>query len=1296
MAGGTKHSRSRVAPNKLSSDEARQLAEAQEAVKIVILTVRPDEEEAVHRYLPISKVISGKKTGQPYGHSIVKTVDGELLQIAVCRSKKGTKNAQKMTTRILADFSPNWLIVCGTSGGFPDHEFSLGDVILTRHCHDLTETGETEDATQWNAEGCPMHSDVEILADSINLIKGMMGKWSSGLLNERPHLEVPSDTSSDLLEGDDDWKKQVLASLSVNFPKSGRYRRDVRAYPGNSISSNVLCKKPSLAKKWKGLARNALNFEMELAGVCAAVQDEKNQVRVLQIRGISDIVGLKRHRTLADKWTAFAGNSAAAFLAGLLKSGIITNHGLNRGVLSSPLPAIPDTPPRDRAELTWTTHLPEYVANLKSLSDDLFAEAVALFSQILWHTCTFSTSFEFLRPKDPARLCEDLWGHIIANGAKKPPLAIHGEPGSGKTTLLAILALIGRRRYREQGQHVDYVNLHSYDELPVSAQGPDDYQKAAKKQLREDFKIIRTNAERATVILFVDGYDAFPRDRIPDFQSNFENELSKLETVRIVAIGRYSQQERFPQLEDQVFPKDTPALHMRAIPIELAKDFVEAFSALYERFPDFKQPGAHCFGAPLFRRCADCGLRFVDLLQLDILSRALDVSATSSSMRNGPIVPSISAAVSEYVRGKLRLSPLLSRTKTLSKAVDQAVADAARYVYNVDVLQKSETDERYRISCWGLLTAHHTIRSFLRAYHVVKFLYDMCGSSPKEIIERYKSDGIAGHVFPEDVNSHCKWLINNGYAPDSAAKTLRSLQIICGYYSDACRKELSNVDRQHSNIPYTDGRIQPPWFNSRFFLAIGDHADISHCCYLLGRYVTGEDSSASALLHDLKDLYVVKIAEIEYAWEHNNKVILPALAKLRMLQCTILISICASTSDRDTQHEISTKFAYQLGYEWWRDLACGFHLQYYGDIKFDHDIANHSLGKSDTLVPFPHTLNAVETKLRNAIEDNQVYRLFDIDFLVICVLAISRKTNTKSDASELQRECLERVLRLCSAAIERRVSEPVYSVATFAARILKQPAVVFPQAIVVKLFELKLDTFRNGWGPEILGVSRTNGLGSIRSGLVRDEIESVAEHTWSAMILAELLLPENLEEMHGESDSDYSKDEVIRILLIHDLPECVTGDYTTTQGNSGKIYGDAVRSKEQFWIRQFSRLALLRGIAGGADMEELWEKADRRTDVNGIIANVFDKLDTLIQLVIYKRKRPASYNANQKKWDAFYDDVREQFKSAAYDHHLTKDLIVPWLKWASLEWDATGESMMHDEFFRGTDKWYGGPEAIVR
>lgn len=65
----------------------------------------------------------------------------------------------------------------------------------------------------------------------------------------------------------------------------------------------------------------------------------------------------------------------------------------------------------------------------------------------------------------------------------------------------------------------------------------------------------------------------------------------------------------------------------------------------------------------------------------------------------------------------------------------------------------------------------------------------------------------------------------------------------------------------------------------------------------------------------------------------------------------------------------------------------------------------------------------------------------------------------------------------------------------------------------------------------------------------KTRVESDADHTWACCMLANIFLTDRIEDCAFLSDEEkvkyadtYSLDKIIRLLLVHDLPEVYTGD----------------------------------------------------------------------------------------------------------------------------------------------------------
>src|SRR6266566_10163367 len=101
-----------------------------------------------------------------------------------------------------------------------------------------------------------------------------------------------------------------VPSVKLHFGAEPNRTRLPDFKAGSIASSNHLIRNPLILNQWREIARTILAVEMEAAGVYEAAQGIDRQYPVMAIRGISDIVGLKRD----SRWTEYACQTAAAFM----------------------------------------------------------------------------------------------------------------------------------------------------------------------------------------------------------------------------------------------------------------------------------------------------------------------------------------------------------------------------------------------------------------------------------------------------------------------------------------------------------------------------------------------------------------------------------------------------------------------------------------------------------------------------------------------------------------------------------------------------------------------------------------------------------------------------------------------------------------------------------------------------------------------------------------------------------------------------------------------------------------------
>jgi nucleoside phosphorylase len=293
-----------------------ELQEVKGKVDFAIITIREDELRAVLDRFPGETVESQNRF---YRLSRVPVGNGSTALVAIARAfEQGTGEAQTVARHIIDDMEPHWILVVGIAGGVPDSEYTLGDVVLSTRVNDLTVHAKHETAPdQFAISGGPSSYAVTKLITALPMLESKLQGWNTrdSIGRARPPVDWSKPES---FYGDEKWQGRVLDSLKHHFGLSAAPREPmVRAGPIDS--SDGLIKDTKTLQQWLTLTRNALAVEMEAGGVYRAVRSGGREYPFLSIRGLSDIVGFKRH----PDWTAYACHSAAAFTLALIKSALV-------------------------------------------------------------------------------------------------------------------------------------------------------------------------------------------------------------------------------------------------------------------------------------------------------------------------------------------------------------------------------------------------------------------------------------------------------------------------------------------------------------------------------------------------------------------------------------------------------------------------------------------------------------------------------------------------------------------------------------------------------------------------------------------------------------------------------------------------------------------------------------------------------------------------------------------------------------------------------------------------------------
>jgi nucleoside phosphorylase len=279
-------------------------------VDFAILTIREDEHAAVLQRFPDE--LDTVSRHRRYRRRRIQLTPTESYTVGVLRTaEQGGGEALDATRDVIEDLKPRFILVVGIAGGVPSSEFSLGDVVVSTRIVDFSVEAVLGDhSREYALAGGPLHPEASKLAADIS---GMtcareLGDWNTEASIAKPRPPVV--LSDDKLYGDDAWKNDVRSKLAHHF--EGKPARPPKVTTGAIGASDRLIKDAEILQVWLKVARQIQAVEMESAGVYRAAHGK--HVPFLAIRGISDVVGFKRH----PDWTEYACHSAAAFARAFL------------------------------------------------------------------------------------------------------------------------------------------------------------------------------------------------------------------------------------------------------------------------------------------------------------------------------------------------------------------------------------------------------------------------------------------------------------------------------------------------------------------------------------------------------------------------------------------------------------------------------------------------------------------------------------------------------------------------------------------------------------------------------------------------------------------------------------------------------------------------------------------------------------------------------------------------------------------------------------------------------------------
>jgi nucleoside phosphorylase len=314
-------------------------------VDFAILTIREDECNAVlDRFKPQDHVEGQRR----YEAGELTSISGRKLSVVVARCvKQGEGEAQRLADYLIQDLEPSLLVLIGIGGAVPSKDFTLGDVVCATHVHDFCVRAVKEGGgSTFNVGGGEMHNTILSLLGSLPQILRTLPEWStpSAIGLDPPLVESLTFKKSTRVYGSTQWRKEVCDCVDHHFADGKRVKLPT-ATARAVASSDALVKDTGALETWLTDARAVAAVEMELAGVYNAARKPQKEYPILAVRGISDIIGLRRD----EGWTAYACHTAASFAYGFFRSGVADGF-LTRAAASRPHAFAPGTASKPQTE----------------------------------------------------------------------------------------------------------------------------------------------------------------------------------------------------------------------------------------------------------------------------------------------------------------------------------------------------------------------------------------------------------------------------------------------------------------------------------------------------------------------------------------------------------------------------------------------------------------------------------------------------------------------------------------------------------------------------------------------------------------------------------------------------------------------------------------------------------------------------------------------------------------------------------------------------------------------------------
>lgn len=527
-----------------------------------------------------------------------------------------------------------------------------------------------------------------------------------------------------------------------------------------------------------------------------------------------------------------------------------------------------------------------------------------------------------------------------------------------------------------------------------------------------------------------------------------------------------------------------------------------------------------------------------------------------------------------------------SNPDVVCKAIRDRLETDPTLALQVLELSRSAYDSQINKQAGVHETALLSVAAAAQDYLVARFV--MSSVIPNGMAREIGRFDPLANVYPQRINRFCKAILS----------TARDEQKVVDQLEEAYRSSNRTSSQKSRSKPSTGARKK------------------AHVCYLLGRLSDDQQRgrAVSLLSGWLKDLESNPRGEQRKSTSplrttddaaYPLQKVFRSLedASQRMLLRTILISLVLLD-----QHQWASVYVRTcLRNKKFDELNRGFHLEYYGDIPFD---PREMMSHKDNLKSCAESYQMLIEKLERSFYARTTYPLRDVELQTLVSLCQQRHA-----IGTLADEMRVRLCRLLAIVAESDFSSvaQLRSFILMAADHLSRP--FRPAQLIADIYQLKRIR-RAGW----------NAPGSGRTVAYP---ESVMDHIGGGLMLIHFGVPEVLsladkQALGGDAASQFSKNEIVRMFLVHDIAEAYTGDLLPSQRN------DVTRSSEDMTMSKIDNFSTYDGFHAVGTYTR-WKDFEHALSINGKIAREIDALENLQQLLI-ENAMPGNIIPDYEEW----------------------------------------------------------------